>query len=110
MGLGYHQLRMVGWYRSRGYADFSNLTAVPPGMANRGEPCGRSDDDLRGNVRGPVPDMAYGSGVDGVFCSSLPKYQGFPLGELQLAAIMGRICDLNIFYRLASVLVFGFNS
>ena len=35
IGLGYHQLRMVGWYWSRWYLDLGHLVAVPSGLENR---------------------------------------------------------------------------
>ncbi len=80
LGMGYHQLRMVGRYRSRGNADLCHPFAVPPGMENRCEPCGGSHDHLCGNVCGPVPDMAHGSCVDGILCTSLSEYKRTALG------------------------------
>ena len=35
LGLGYHQLRMVGWYRSRRNTYLSNLIIVSSGLENR---------------------------------------------------------------------------
>src|SRR6476646_6048403 len=72
LGLGHHQLRMVGRYRSRRNTDLGDPLVVPPGLENRCEPCGGSDDHLCGNVRGPVPDLAHGPCVDGLLRNALP--------------------------------------
>ena len=56
------------------------LLLFPPGMENGCEPCGGSDDDLCGNVCGPVPDLAYGSCVDGVSSYYLTRIQGVRSG------------------------------
>ena len=82
LGLGYHQFRMVGRYRSRGNAYFCDLIIIPPGLENRCEPCSRSDDDLCSNVRRPVPDMAYGACVDGILRITLSKQSRTFMGEL----------------------------
>ena len=34
VGLGYHQLRILGWYWSRRYLDLSRVVAVPSEMAD----------------------------------------------------------------------------
>jgi hypothetical protein len=61
MGMGYHQLRMVGRYRSRRNPYLCYPVTLSSGMENRCKPCGRSDDHLRGNVRRPVPNLPHGS-------------------------------------------------
>ena len=42
------------------------------------------------------------------FVLTLSKYTRSVMGKLQLAIVVGRICDLNIFYRFLIVLVFRF--
>src|SRR5450432_2940689 len=107
LGLGYHQFRVVGRYRSCGYADLRDPAPVPPGMAYGGEPCGRGDDHLCGNVRGSVPDLAYGSGLDGFFRDALPQYARPVVGEFQLSFVMGRICSRYLLYSIPVILVYG---
>ena len=46
------------------------------GWRTGGEPCCGSHDHLRGYVRRPVPDLAHGPCVDGLFRSSLSQYKG----------------------------------
>ena len=103
--MGYHQLRMVGGYRSRRNPDLRDPVAVPPGMENRGKPCSRSDDHLRSNVCGSVPDLAHGSCVECLLRTALPEYPGSAVGELQLPAPLGRIRDLYVFHRFIIILV-----
>ncbi len=72
LGLGHYQLRMVGRYRSRRYADLGHPSALPPGLADGRKPRGGSDDHLRGNVRGPVPDLPHGPCMGWLLCIALP--------------------------------------
>ena len=58
--MGYHQLRMVGRYWSRRYPYFSYLIIVPPEVENVYQPRCRSDDHLRGYLRGYVSTGAHG--------------------------------------------------
>ena len=76
LGMGYYQLRMVGRYWSRRYTDLCYLIIIPPGLENRCEPCGRSDDHLCGNVCGPVSDLAHGSCMDAFFTIPYPNTRG----------------------------------
>ena len=103
--MGYHQLRMVGGYRSRRNPDLRDPVAVPSGLENGGKPCGRSDDHLRGNVRGSVSDLAHGSCVERLLRASLPEYPWSFVGELQLPAAVGRIRDLYVLHRFLIILV-----
>src|SRR5690349_24690313 len=97
---------MVGWYRSCRNADLRHPAAVPPGMENGREPCGGSDDDLCGNVRRAVPDLSHGSCLARLLHPSLSQYERTCLGELQLPAPLGRICDLYLFYGIIVILVY----
>ena len=74
LGLGYYQLRVVGRYRSRRYVDFSNPFVVSSKMADRCEPCSRSDDDFCGYLCGSVPDYSHGTCLDGTVHLSLSKH------------------------------------
>src|SRR3954462_13942170 len=106
MGLGHHQLRVVGWYRSRRNTDLCDPFTFPPGMENRCEQGSRSDDHLCGNVRRTIPDLAHGSCMECILHTSISKHTWSFVGELQLATAVGRICHLNLLYRITSILVF----
>lgn len=82
MGLGYHQLRLVGWYWSRRNTHLRYPLVVSPGLENRCKPGGRSNDDICGYVCGPVPDLAHGPGLDGIFRTSLSEYKRTTMGKL----------------------------
>src|ERR1700722_4790840 len=107
LGLGYHQLRLVGRYRSRRNADLRDPLAVPSGLAYRGQPGCGSHDHICGDVCGSIPDLAYGPGVAVLLYHALPQYAGAALAELQLATALGRICHLDILHRFPFVLVHG---
>src|SRR5579872_6077379 len=107
LGLGYHQFRVVDRYRSCGYPDLRDPAAVPAGMAYGGQPCRGGHDDLCGDLRRAIPDLAYGPGVDGLFRDALSQYPGAGMGELQLSAVVGRICGIDLFHRILIVLVYG---
>ena len=74
-------------------------------LAYGGKPGGGSDDHFRGNVRRPVSDLAYGPCLVGLLYHALPQYPGSALAEFQLSPAVGRICRLDIFYRLFFILV-----
>ena len=84
LGLGYHQFRVVGRYRSCRNPDLRDPFIIPPGMENRCKPCRGSDDHLCGNVRRPVPDLAYGPCMDGLLCIALSQYPRSVMAEFQL--------------------------
>ena len=108
MGLGHHQLRLVGWYRSRRYADFGHPSPFPSGLENRGEPCSRGHDNFRGNVCWSIPDLPHGKGLDGILHPALSQYTWSTLAQLQLTIVVGRVRDLNLFHCFPPVLVFRF--
>ena len=54
LGLGYYQLRLVGWYRSCRNAYLRDPFVVQARMENWCKPCCRSHDHLCCNVCGPI--------------------------------------------------------
>ncbi len=97
---------MVGRYRSCRDADLRDPFAVSPGMAHGGEPRCGSDDHFCGDVCGSVPDLAYGTGLDGFLCDALPEHKGTAMAELQLPPSLGRVRHLHLFHRLPFILVY----
>ena len=63
LGMGYHQLCMVGRYRSRRYLDFSGIAVVPSEMENGHQPLCGSDDHLLGDSGRSVPDYTHGASM-----------------------------------------------
>src|SRR5690606_4101980 len=108
LGMGYHQLRLVGRYRSRRNADLGDPFAVPPEVENVDQPRCGSHDDLRGDLcrvvsagsqEPPLVRLLLGA--------SASERVRLTLGELQLTALVGRICDLDLLHGFAGVLVHG---
>ena len=97
MGMGYHQLRMVGGYWSRRYPDLCYLIIISPGLENRCKPCCRSNDHFCRNVCWPVSNLAYGSCVACFLYFTLSQYKRPGMGKLQFPVAMGRIRDLTYF-------------
>jgi len=110
VGLGYHQLRILGWYRSRRYANLRHPFAFPSEMENVHKPeCG-GDDNLCGTMCGSIPTVPHGTCVVGLLASTFAKRIWFALGKLQLTALMGRIRDFYLPIGILTILVPRFDS
>ena len=82
LGLGHHQLCMVGRYRSRWYSNLRRIVTLPPEMENGHQPLCRSDDYLLSSTGGSLPYYPHGTPLVGVLDSAYTKPIRFALGEL----------------------------
>ena len=105
LGLGHHELRMVGRYRSRRYPHQRRVVAVPPEMAHGHQPFRRGDDHFRRDHGGYLPHDPHGPHLDGLLGVPPAQPVRFTLGELQQSAALGRIRDQHLLQRIARVLV-----
>ena len=88
LGVGYHQLRVVGKYRSCRHLDFSRPVVVPPEVADLYQSGRLGDDHFRRYLRGHVPDVAHGTslvGVLGVFLRASKEAAYIPYAASLLA-------------------------
>jgi hypothetical protein len=60
LGLGHHQLRVLGRHRPRRHADQRHPLPVPAEVAHQHQPRGRGDDDLRRHLRRHLPGIHVG--------------------------------------------------
>ena len=74
-------------------------------MANRSQPLRRSDDAFRSYVRGYFPAHSYGPALASILDAALREHTWATLGQLQIAAIVGRFCNFNLPHGLGFVLV-----
>src|SRR5690606_5878248 len=63
MGLGYYQLRLVGWNRARRNTDFCRATPLPPKMENGRKPICGSHDHFCGSSSGTFPNYSHGASM-----------------------------------------------
>ena len=78
--MGYHQLRMVGRYWSRRYADLRGTFIVPSEMENGDQPICRSDDHLCGIHGGYFPIDPHGSSLGWLLDASITEPLWFSMG------------------------------
>ena len=81
------------------------LLLLPAALAHLDRPRGRGDDDLRGHVRRDLPAHPHGPAVARVLGLPLPEHARPALGQLPLAARVGRLRDLDVLHGVAPVLV-----
>ena len=60
LGVGHHELRLLGRYRSRRHAHLRDPVPLPPEVAHVDQPLRGGDDHLRGHVRRDVPGIHVG--------------------------------------------------
>ena len=82
LGLANRELRVLGWYRSRRYADFRDLVLVPPELANEYQPSGGSHDDLRRYLRWDLSWYSRRSRLVGFLAIAIPEFE-----SLDVAAV-----------------------
>src|SRR5450631_3470468 len=87
---------MVDRNRTCRNADLRNPFIIQTAMAHRCEPCGGSDDHICRFMRRAVPNLAYGSRMDVLLCTTISKYPWFALAEFQLTVVMGRLRGILI--------------
>ena len=65
LGLRHHELRVLGRHRPRGDADLGDPVPDATEVAHVDEPRGRSDDDLRGDLRRTLSGHPHGASLAG---------------------------------------------
>src|SRR5262245_47266805 len=109
LGLGHHQLRFLDRYRTRRHTDLSDLVFASPKVAYVDQSFRRGDDAFRSNLRGDFPRHSRRPVLDGVVFGTDTEQLGH-LAKLSQRAHVGRVCGLNLFYRVGSILVHGLGS
>ena len=91
-------------HRSCRHVDLGHSAAVASRMANVDQPVRRSDDLIRRGLRGSVSALAHGSAMVLLLDVSLPQHDE-SLAAISQPAGLGRVCGVDLFHRLAAVLV-----
>jgi hypothetical protein len=107
LGLADRQLRILGRYWSRRYADFCDSVFVPSELANEHQPRGRSHDDFRGDLCGNVPRHSRWSSLVGILVDSLSKLELVDVAAIPQSAAVGRVRSRYLRFGVAGVLVHG---
>src|SRR5690554_4560889 len=79
LGLGYYQLRLVGWDWSRWNPDFGSTSSLPSKMENGSKPICGSHDYLCGSAGWIVPDYPHGTSMVGILGTSPSKPVRIPM-------------------------------
>src|SRR5690554_1894315 len=82
LGLGYHKLRLVGRYWSRGNSYFCCAFTLPSKMENGDQPFCRSDDHFLCCSGRFIPVNSYGASLVGLLGSANSKPIRIFVGEL----------------------------
>ncbi len=85
------ELRFLGRYRSRGYADFRDFVPVPPELANKYQPGRRSNDDLRGYLCCNLSWYSRRTSLVGLLVDSVSKSQPLDVAPVPITALVGRV-------------------
>ncbi len=105
LGVGHHQLRVLDRYRPRRNADLGDSVSVPAEVADLDQPVGRSDDAVRGDVRGHFPAVPHRPSVARLLAVPGAEYGSQYVAELPFAADLGRVRGFDVLHRIAIVLV-----
>ena len=105
LGLGHHQLRVVGRHRPRRHADFRRVVAVPSEVADGHQPLCGGDDHFRGHHGGSLPRHPHGPHLGELLGASAPEPVWVPLGQLQQPALVGRVRHLDLLLGVPCLLV-----
>ena len=109
LGLRHHQLRLLDRHRPRRHADLGHPVPLPPEVADRHQPLRRGDDDLRGDLRRPVPGDSRGPAVVRLLAGPVSE-PDVGLAELPQPAAVGRVRREHLLHGVAAVLVPGHDS
>ena len=105
LGVRHHELCLLGRHRTCRHADLGRAVSVPTEMANGRQSVGRSDDTLRRHVCRDLSADSHGTSVAGLLDDALSQHAWIAVGQLQIAAAVGRVCDLDLSSDLRRVLV-----
>ncbi len=105
LGVRHHQLRVLGRHRPRRHADLGHPLPVPAEVAHQHQPLGRGDDPVRRDVRRRLPAHPHGASLARLLRLPVPERSRPAVGELPLAAALGRVRDQHLLHRLGGVLV-----
>ena len=105
LGVRHHQLCLLGRHRTCRNTDFCRPVSVPTEMANGRQSVGRSHDTLRRHVCRNLPADSHGTSVAGVLDDALSEHTWIIVGEFQIPAAVGRVCDLDVSSDLRCLLV-----
>ena len=95
LGLRDRQLRLVDRYRSRRHADLGDFVFAEPEVAHVDQPLCRSDDAVRGRLRGLVSADPHRASVDGVLHVPVPEHDG-DLAAIPQPADLGRVRGFDL--------------
>ena len=104
LGVGHHELRVLGRDRARRDAHLGDPLPLPPDMAHLDQPLGGGDDHLRGHVRPDVPGDPRGTRLGRLLDVPAPEPDGH-VAQLQEPAPLGRLRGQHLRNRLVPVLV-----
>ena len=104
LGVGHHELRVLGRHRPRRDAHLGDPLPLPAEMAHLDQPLGGGDDHLRGHVRPDVPGDPRGTRLGRLLDVPDPEPDGH-VAQLQEPASLGRLRGQHLRNRLGPVLV-----
>ena len=104
LGVGHHELRVLGRDRARRDAHLGDPLPLPPEMAHLDQPRRGGDDHLRGHVRPDVPGHPRGTRLGRLLDVPGPEPDG-RVAQLQEPSSLGRLCGQRLRNRLGPVLV-----
>ena len=104
LGVGHHELRVLGRHRARRDAHLGDPLPLPAEMAHLDQPRGGGDDHLRGHVRPDVPGDPRGTRLGRLLDVPGPEPDGH-VAQLQEPASLGRLRGQRVRNRLGPVLV-----
>ena len=82
LGLADRQLRVLGWYWPRRYADFCDFVLVPTKLAYKHQQSRRSDDDLRGYLCSHLSRDSRRACLVSFLVDSLPEFESLDVASV----------------------------
>ena len=110
LGLADRELCVLGRYRSRRNAYFRYLVFVSSELANKYQPCFRSNDDLCRCLRWDLSRDPRWSSLACVLAAALPKFKPMDVATISQPTSMGRFRSRDLRIDLVGFLVHGYDS